>query len=59
MIRTTTNQGVAKMRSQFIESANRKEAARKAPWACILVKVEGGYYGFESVADYTTWKAQK
>lgn len=47
------------MRSQFIESANRKEAARKAPWACILVKVEGGYYGFESVADYTTWKAQK
>lgn len=47
------------MRTEITECRTRKQAARKMPWASKIVKVEGGYKGFESVADYETWKAQK
>ena len=40
-----------KSRSEFVEAAG-------FDWAKI-VKVEGGYIGFESMAEYKTWKAQK
>lgn len=43
----------------MIECKSRKTAIRKAPWAAKIVKVEGGYLAFESMADYQTWKRQK
>jgi len=36
-----------------------RDAKRQAPWAAKIVKVEGGYKAFESIADYETWKRQK
>jgi len=47
------------MRKALIEAKNRKEAKGKAPWASRIVKVEGGYMAFESIADYETWRKQK
>ena len=29
-----------------------------APWASVVVEVDGGYMAFESEADYETWKNQ-
>lgn len=47
------------MKQQFVEAKSRKEAEKKAPWAAKIIKVEGGYRAFESLADYKTWKKQK
>jgi hypothetical protein len=47
------------MRQQYVEAKSRKEAEHKMPWAAKIVKVEGGYRGFESVEDYETWRRQK
>lgn len=47
------------MKQQFIESSNRKDAVKQAPWAAKVVKVTGGYLAFESMTDYETWKRQK
>jgi len=47
------------MRKEFIECASRSTARRRAPWAAVIAKVEGGFMAFESVADYATWKKQK
>lgn len=48
------------MRKQLIPNAKTAAEARKAaPWAAKVVKVEGGYMAFESVADYEVWKRQK
>jgi hypothetical protein len=30
----------------------------EAPWACIAVKVEGGYIAFEAGADYEIWNSR-
>ncbi len=36
-----------------------REAEGKAPWAAVVVSVDGGYMAFESVNDYKTWNKQK
>ena len=47
------------MRKQFIETTSRKDAVAAMPWAAKIVKVDGGYMGFESADDYTVWRNQK
>lgn len=47
------------MKTEMIACKSRSTAARKAPWAAKIVKVEGGYLAFASVTDYETWKRQK
>ena len=47
------------MQTQFIPATTAAQARKLAPWAAKVVKVDGGYMAFESVADYMTWKAQK
>jgi len=54
----TCMEGV-KMRKELIVCKTRKTAVKRAPWACKVVKVEGGYMAFESWDDYNTWKNQK
>jgi len=46
------------MRSEFIEVETPEEADEAAPWACVVVPVEGGFRAFESVEDLRTWEAQ-
>lgn len=43
------------MRKEFVSCACRKTAWRRAPWAAVVTKVEGGFMAFESVADFKTW----
>lgn len=47
------------MRKTFIQVDSRKQAKDTAPWAAKIVKVDGGYVAFESIADYETWRKQK
>lgn len=47
------------MRIETVYGVTRKHAEKMMPWAAKIVKVEGGYKGFESIADYKTWKNQK
>jgi hypothetical protein len=47
------------MRKQFIECKTRRTAVLRAPWACIVAKVDGGFMAFESITDYEIWKNQK
>lgn len=47
------------MRTKLVECKNRKTAKKKAYWAAVIAKCEGGYMCFESVADYEIWKKQK
>lgn len=47
------------MRIEFIQAATVAQARKLAPWAAKVVKVDGGYMAFESIADYETWKRQK
>jgi len=47
------------MRISFITCKDRRTALRRAPWACKIVKVEGGYMAFESITDYDTWMRQR
>ena len=47
------------MRQEFVATTSRLVAERKCPWACAVVKVEGGYLCFESSAAAETWQAQK
>lgn len=47
------------MRTQLVTVKNITEAKKAMPWASRIVRVEGGYRGFESVTDYKTWKNQK
>lgn len=46
------------MRRELIEVTTEQEAIEQAPWAAKIVKVDGGYMAFESVADYETWAKQ-
>ena len=48
-----------KMRQAFFECKYRYQAVKEMPWAAVIVKVCGGYRGFESVCDYDVWKNQK
>ena len=47
------------MRKEFLAVKTRKTAVKLAPWACKIVKVEGGYMAFESWDDLRTWRNQK
>lgn len=47
------------MRTEFLPQSTRAEAIKACPWACKVVKVDGGYRAFESLADYQTWRNQR
>ena len=47
------------MRTKFIAGVTRKQAQIEMAWASKIVMVVGGYLGFESIADYNTWRKQK
>lgn len=47
------------MREEFVECRSYKTAKRRCPWAAVIMRVEGGFYAFESVVDYQTAKRQK
>lgn len=47
------------MRNEMIETNSRAKAKKLMPWAAKIVRVEGGYRGFESLVDYKIWKNQK
>lgn len=47
------------MRQQFIECSTYRTAYKRAPWACKVAKVYGGFIAFESIADYQMAKKQK
>jgi len=47
------------MRKQFVECSSRKQAEKACPWAEKVVKVEGGYWCFESISECESWKKQK
>lgn len=47
------------MQKAFIECACRKTAKRRATWAVVITKVEGGFMAFESANEYYTWRNQK
>lgn len=47
------------MKSEYINCKSRNTAKRHAPWTAKIVKVEGGYYAFESITDYQTWSNQR
>jgi hypothetical protein len=47
------------MRKEFVECKSRKTAYKRCPWACAVVKVNGGYMCFESATDYDNFKGQK
>lgn len=47
------------MKTQIIAAKSASAARKQAPWAAKVVKVEGGYMAFESVADYAQWRRQK
>jgi hypothetical protein len=46
------------MRKKFVQTTKRSDAERECWWAAFIVKVEGGYWCFESYADYRTWRQQ-
>lgn len=47
------------MRTETIYTNSRKEAVKAMPWAVKVIKVDGGYKGFESMSDYETWRNQR
>jgi len=47
------------MKTEFMPGVTLEQAIEAMPWASVIVAVEGGYMGFESLADYQTWENQK
>jgi len=47
------------MRTEFLQVSTRKQAAKLAPWAAVIVKCDGGYMAYESVDDARTAKNQR
>jgi hypothetical protein len=47
------------MKIESVQCNSKTEAESQMPWAAIVVEVDGGYMGFESIADYNTWLNQK
>jgi len=47
------------MRKEFIAKVTRKKAVSAMTWASKIVKMDGGYMGFESLDDYKTFSNQK
>ena len=46
------------MKSQFINCKYYNQAKKAMPWAEIIIRVCGGFHGFESHSDYKLWKKQ-
>lgn len=46
-------------RKKIIQTKSHYFAERQMPWACKIVKCEGGYIGFAYIGDYVTWCNQK
>ena len=46
------------MRREYIIVNTFAEAEAVAPWAAVLIAVEGGFMAFESVTDADTWEAR-
>lgn len=44
---------------KFIQAKSMKEAKENNPGAAKIVKVDGGYMIFATIADYDTWRKQK
>ena len=47
------------MKKQYVEVKYYYQAQKICPWASKIIKTEGGFYCFESITDYKTWKDQK
>lgn len=47
------------MRRALIPCRSYSTAKRRAPWACVIARVEGGFLAFESASDYSTWRRQR
>jgi hypothetical protein len=47
------------MRKEFIPVDSLEYADEWAPWAAIVVKVEGGFMAFESKDECTQWEEQQ
>jgi hypothetical protein len=47
------------MKKQFIDCKTYRTAYKRAPWACAVCKVSGGFWAFESADDYSKFKGQK
>ncbi len=43
------------MRTEFMQCESLEVGYDAAPWAYLVVEVEGGYRAFESMDDYETW----
>ena len=43
------------MRDLFLPVKSRRTAIKRMPWASWIVKVDGGYWGFESYEDYLVY----
>lgn len=46
------------MRHEYIIAKTFAEAEEQAPWAAVIIAVEGGFMAFESAADADIWEAQ-
>jgi hypothetical protein len=46
------------MRRETLNCETHEQAEDLAPWAAIIVPVEGGWMAFESMSDYETWSKQ-
>jgi len=47
------------MRQEFLDTLNRREAVKMAPWAAVVTRCEGGFRAFESLDDAKVWRNQK
>jgi len=47
------------MKTEIVYTSSISEARKEMPWAAKIVKIEGGYKGFESLYDYKVWAGQE
>ena len=47
------------MRREVFYLKRYDAAKRRAPWAAIIVKCQGGFIAFESMQDFKIWKGLK
>jgi len=48
-----------RMRKEFFEGMTVLEVESLAPWAAVIIEVDGGSTAFESNDDYNIWMNQK
>jgi len=46
------------MRNMFLPGVTKEEAREAAPWASVIIEVEGGWHAFESIEDYNIFMKQ-